>query len=239
MPPLNFDLLTHVLIHLSTDETSCFLTICKALYPIVVRKLLTSVTFCPESGRKDYIDLVLADPSNRIPLIRTMTIHVRTCRFLLRGRARMDKFVSLMIEVLKQSRSIQTISLSVPPNFFIRYPHVKDALVCNETLVDLTLCSAAIKLLSVLKDMRSNLRVLSLESMRMEDCPRDFSWLPTRCALQELRISYPTSWPQWSMDKGLQFPSVRCLYVDGPLPIRCLINVFPNIRSLTLNQYCT
>lgn len=144
-----------------------------------------------------------------------------------------------MIEVLKQSRSIQTISLSVPPNFFIRYPHVKDAFICNETLVDLTLSNAAIQLLPILKNMRSNLRVLSLESMRMEDRPRDFSWFPSHCALQEFSISYPTSWPQWPTDEGRQFLSVRSLYVNGPLPLWCLKNVFPNIRSLTLNQCWT
>lgn len=263
MPSLTLDILTTLVIdHLSVDDAIHFSTICKALYPIVIRKTLKSTTPHRKSRARmnGYMDFVLANPSRRIPLIRKFDMH--TLAFasedwghmmgIRRGGsnlpvpdmpALLDKLALLLTQVLSH-RSIHTISVDFHAKLFTRHPQLKAAFIRSETILDLALSGSAISLLPMLKDMRSNPRVLSLRlewligmELRNQERPRDFSWMPTHWTLQEFRISCQgyESFPPW-IDGDVQFPSVKSLYITGAFQILPFVHAFPNVRSLTVTM---
>lgn len=255
MQTLNLDVFALVLEHLSTQETLPFATVCKAIHAIVIREVLSSVIPRSSSQLAAFIEFMLAAPSERIPLLRQLTVSLDAflaqqdkCRLniILAGRDEellplLRTFAVLLTQILTQTDKLQSLSLAACAYFFRRHPELRAALIEYKHMEKLLLFDLDSQGLQLIKDMKSSLRSISIDCYQSEFR----SYILYMAAHPELEdVSLPgISKEEFEVndETQVQWPLVKSLKVHGDqISPASLVTVFPNIRFLRLSEYmCT
>lgn len=248
---LNFDILTCVLPHLSLKQALQISTACKAFRDIAVRNVLSRGVLLT-TIRQLYLfpRFILAHHPSRIPYLHEL--RVKDVPFTDTGfYPRMptdeeidlafDVFARVLFHLLARQHYLRTISLAYSSLFFQRFPPLRAAFVRYDGLVELELDGVTEDVLRVVKHLRSNLRSLSLSSVRsFGNEGKDFGpFLPCIVTYQQLEKLSLTCLPNdtlpWDFEASFQWPTVRELQVSGAAPLDTLVAAFPNVRSVHIS----
>lgn len=257
MPTLNLDIFTLVLEHLPRQESLHFATVCKTVYTIVIRDVLSSVSPDCHSQLCDFIEFVLAAPSKRIPLLCELTFSA----IVLSPEDESDdissimesddqkvlsplcNFASFLTEVLTQSNKLHSLSLAFCQYFFQRHPELRAALTEYQHMKNLVLFDLDEVGLQVIKDMKSSLRSISIESCPLQDTGEPLaSFIPCMAAHRELEeVSFLNiEIDEFAVDDETQvinWPLVKSLKVRGGISRASLVKAFPNLRTLRFSDW--
>lgn len=234
MSSLNLDVLALVIKGLSTYDALSISTSCKYIHALVLRQTLSTVNLQTFNEFDKFPDFVLADPHKRIPLMRRIAID--TIKVFFMPPPSLQKFASFLTTILTRSSHLRAIDLSYAEFLFRNFPDLEVAFIRNESLVELSLSSSSAYILHVLKDMRSSLRVISLDFMLPKDHSTDFSWLVNHDRLEKLSLFVGEG--EWH-GGSTQWPSVLSLEIGGCVPMAPFVSAFPNVRLLCTHWWGT
>lgn len=252
MTVLNFDILTYVLKHLSSQEALRLSTVCRAAHSFVVCQVLSrgivletirQILFFPQ--------FIWADPITRLPFFWKLTLKVHnvthTADYLdmlaiknPRMLMPLDCFASFLTQVLTRFPYLRALEIPLSGFFFVRYPILRHALIAYGHLVELTLHDITDNVLHMIKDMRSDLRVLSLwQSLDRPPNPGPpfFSFLTTHPHLEKLAFfAKRDDAVLWELTTPFQWHSVRELQIRGQASLDTLVAACPNLRILRADE---
>ena len=104
MPSLNLDVIAMIIDYLDTFDALKLLTVTKDFQLVALRRVLKDAPGCPSTLAK-LAACILADPPNRLHLVRKLSIEVLvgdnfTRQWLARQQRYMDKNVTLLTQAL-------------------------------------------------------------------------------------------------------------------------------------------
>lgn len=257
MQTLNIDVLVLVLDQLPPKETLPFATVCKVIHNIIIRDILSSVTPDTHYQLCGFMQFVLAAPSERIPLLRKLTINadVLSPGYWSKGVSGvmgsneeedlvpLRNLASFLTQILNQSDTLQSLSLSGCKYFFRMHPELRAAFIEYTHLKELLLFNVDKRVgFEVIKDMKSRLRTISIELCRLDEEEIHLSYIPCLAAHLELQdISFASRHRNdFVLDDEtlVHWPSVTSLSItNSGVLLAPLVKAFPNLRSLSYWGY--
>ncbi|PCH39625.1 hypothetical protein WOLCODRAFT_146992 [Wolfiporia cocos MD-104 SS10] len=245
---LNHDVLYEVLAQTDYQSAMRLSMVSRDTHELGIRHALTRVTLSRSQKQVSaFCKFVLADPANRLPNLRELTIEsgafgvARHIEFQRKGdfSAAAD-----LADLLEHADQLRRLSLACFEDLIVTEPRIGAALCALPNLVDLGLHQCGQSSMSIFPLLRSQPRKIAFTSLFNRRLPTFFHRLQGLKQLETLELSHldlsDGSQPHAEIHEIPSLPTIRSLSLRGcTARMSLFVHAMPHLRSLSIADVFT